>query len=184
MEPTSLEKICETSKKATEACVSNDAAAAVCSHVRNIQELCTSPAPENEVLKWFSETFAPTPVLGALLGLVGLALFLMVRAEWPSGRANEGSPKTVTPASLALSALLAVAAGVMVAKGFGWSNTPRPDFDWLKAGAWIQAASILVFGYISGDLKSIMTKVTGVWEKIKGWLTRGLKQAKGPGGRS
>ena len=60
----------------------------------------------------------PATSYGAVFGLMGFALQLMVRGEWPTGRLNDGSPKVVDPMAAASAIVAAVAVGIAAAHFF------------------------------------------------------------------
>jgi hypothetical protein len=72
-----------------------------------------------DILKPFVEVIKePATSYGAVFGLIGFALQLMVRGEWPTGRLNDGSPTVVDPMTAASSVIAAVVIGIAAANFF------------------------------------------------------------------
>jgi hypothetical protein len=81
----------------------------------------------------FLDIREPAAAYGAIFGLVGFALQLLVRAEWPTGRLNDGSPKVVDPTAAAWSLLSAVVIGMAAAKYFQLDVTKSAKAAYLAA---------------------------------------------------
>jgi hypothetical protein len=131
----------------------------------------------------------PMTAYGAVLGLIGLVLQLWLRAEWPTGRLNQGRPKVLDPPSFVLAVIAAIAAGIAATIAFeGDINTALAAAKGVAADAAkakgatpadITAAAaaagttvrlkyglaILVFGYVAADLGA--TGLEKIWEGLQ-----------------
>jgi hypothetical protein len=91
---------------------------------------------------------------GAILGLIGLAMQLSLRGEWPTGQLNEGRPKVLDPTALVTAAIAAAMAGI-VAVG-------------LLTGETMRVLASIAFGYFAADVATLGTdKISKLWEWVK-----------------
>jgi hypothetical protein len=106
----------------------------------------------------FLDIREPAAAYGAIFGLVGFALQLLVRGEWPTGRLNDGSPKIVDPTAAAWSLLMAIAIGMAAAKFF------RLDVRMNETEAFIAAAPPKVFSEINSDVRNCIADLSNPTE--------------------
>jgi hypothetical protein len=91
---------------------------------------------------------------GAVLGLIGLAMQLTLRGEWPTGQLNEGRPKVLDPTALVTAAVAAALAGIVAAG--------------LLTGEGMRVLATIAFGYFAADLATLGTdKIGKLWEWVK-----------------
>jgi hypothetical protein len=110
-------------------------------------------------LKPLPEKIAKAAV-GAVFGLIGLLIQLALRAEWPTGRLNEGSPKMLDPGRLVMAVLMAIAAGVVAYAAFPLLPPKAKPEEVIK-----NALAIVAFGYLAADLG--FDQMKSLWEKTK-----------------
>jgi hypothetical protein len=140
----------------------------------------------------FLDITQPAAAYGAIFGLIGFALQLILRGEWPTGRLNDGSPKVLDPAAAAWSLVAAMAVGMAAAKFFHLDVTiseypaaaPAYVKDALKKcteelkdatkctpqvqGPAAKAIILIALAYLAADSKVVVDKLTQLFQSIGG----------------
>lgn len=104
---------------------------------------------------------------GVIFGMIGFAIQLMVRKEWPRGQLNEGSPNTLDPTKFAMAWISAIAIAIAAANWVAGRYPPPPatQSDVVVNAKYI--ITILVFGYVGGDLAQILKTFKDLFQKAK-----------------
>lgn len=104
-------------------------------------------------LQAIAEKLTALTAYGAIMGLIGLAIQLALRGEWPTGHLNEGRPKVLDPAGLVTAAIAAALSGIVAAG--------------LLTGE-MRVPAIIAFSYLAADLATLATDLVGkLWEWVK-----------------
>lgn len=124
--------------------------------VDKVWSALTGKACENlqigQCLQDIANQLTPLMAYGAILGLIGLAMQLFLRGEWPTGQINEGRPKILDPTALVTAGVAAALAGIVAAA--------------FLAGT-MRVPATIAFSYLAADLATLGTDMVA---KLWGWV--------------
>ena len=97
---------------------------------------------------------------GVIFGLAGFAIQMVVRKEWPGGGLNEGSPQTLDPTKFGMALVTSIA--ISIAAAYWLKEQLSPTTVTAR-----YVITIMVFGYVGGDLMQILKVFADLLKQAK-----------------